>query len=35
VHMDLDINWGGKGDIVLNIGVVGTKMPVQVLEYSI
>lgn len=33
--MDLDFKWGGNGDIVLNIGVIGTKLPVQVLEYSI
>lgn len=31
MHMDLDFKWGGDGDIVLNIGVMGTKLPVQVL----
>lgn len=32
VHMDLDFKWDGDGDIVLNIGVMGTKLPVQVLQ---
>jgi len=31
VHIDLDFKWGGDGDIVLNIGVMGTELPVQVL----
>lgn len=34
VHMDLDFKWGGNGDIVLNIGVIGTKLPVQLKNLS-
>ena len=33
VHMDMDFKWGGDGDIVLNVVVMGmTKLPIQVLE---
>jgi hypothetical protein len=34
VHMDMDFKWGGDGDIVLNIGVMGTKLPVQLKNIS-
>lgn len=31
VHMDMDFKWGGDGDVVLNVAVMGTKLPIQVL----
>lgn len=34
VHIDLDFKWGGDGDIVLNIGVMGTELPVQLRKLS-
>jgi hypothetical protein len=35
VHMDMDFKWGGDGDIVLDVAVMGTKLPIQVLRNSI
>lgn len=36
MHMDMDFKWAGTGDIVLNIGFMGSKLPVQVaqLDYT-
>lgn len=28
--MDMEFKWGGSGEIVLNIGFMRTKLPVQV-----
>ncbi|KAG0553942.1 hypothetical protein KC19_12G051100 [Ceratodon purpureus] len=34
VHMDMDFKWGGDGDVVLNAGVMGTKLPIQLKKLS-
>uniref|UniRef100_A0A7I4EFI1 Uncharacterized protein n=1 Tax=Physcomitrium patens TaxID=3218 RepID=A0A7I4EFI1_PHYPA len=34
VHMDMDFKWAGTGDIVLNIGFMGSKLPVQLKNLS-
>ncbi|XP_024364591.1 calcium-dependent lipid-binding protein isoform X2 [Physcomitrium patens] len=34
VHMDMEFKWGGSGEIVLNIGFMRTKLPVQLKNLS-